>query len=88
MALDEFSRKYGLVSSDYLWLHCLLSVIGVYGVCTILELIRQYVLENRFSMFGIATEPVGQHVRRFRTGKIAVGHLTIIRKINSTFNHG
>ena len=86
MALDEFSRKYGLVFQ-----RLSVAALPVVGHRCFMEfvrfwsLIRQYVLENRFSMFGIATEPVGQHVRRFRTGKIAVGHLTIIRKINSTF---
>ncbi|MCX4301078.1 MAG: acyltransferase [Alistipes sp.] len=42
----DFLGNTDWFSSDYLWLHCLLSVIGVYGVCTILELIRQYVLEK------------------------------------------
>ena len=38
--------------SDYLPLHCLLSVVGVYAVCTILELIRHYLIEEPiFSWF-------------------------------------
>ncbi len=55
----DFLGNTDWFSSDYLWLHCLLSVIGVYGVCTILELIRQYVLEK----------PVFNVWNRYRAGR-------------------
>lgn len=42
----DFLRNTDYFTHDYLWLHCLLSVVGVYGVCTILELLRFHVLEK------------------------------------------
>ena len=38
----------GHFTSPYFWLHCLCSVVVVYSVCTILELLRQRIIQRPF----------------------------------------
>lgn len=42
----DFFKNAEYFTHDYLWLHCLLSVVSVYVVCTILELMRYHFLEK------------------------------------------
>ncbi len=42
----DFLANTSYLNHDYLWLHCLLSVLAVYALCTILELIRHYLLDK------------------------------------------
>ena len=42
----DFLKNTSYFANDYLWLHCLISVISVYVVCTILEIIRHHLIEK------------------------------------------
>lgn len=42
----DFLKNTEYLNHDYLWLHCLVSVILIYGVCTLLEIVRQKVLDK------------------------------------------
>lgn len=40
-----------MINSEHLWLHCLLSVLGVYLICTLIELLRQRVIDHPLRHF-------------------------------------
>lgn len=42
----DFLKNTEYLTHDYLWLHCLLSVVSVYVICTMLELLRYYFIER------------------------------------------
>lgn len=42
----DFLRNTDHFTDNTLWLHCLISVVGVYVVCTLLELTRHYLIEE------------------------------------------
>lgn len=42
----DFLQNSSYLSSEYLWLHCIISVTAVYVACTVLELLRHYLIEK------------------------------------------